>query len=48
MKVQSTVNGCSERQCGENLYPSRYQAVSSSEDELLGVVRVRRGQEDLA
>lgn len=48
MKVQSTVNGCCERQCGENLYPSRYEAVSSSKDELLGVVCVRRGQEDLA
>lgn len=48
MKVQWTVNGCSVRQWGENLYPSRHQAVSSSEDELLGVVCVRRGQEDLA
>lgn len=27
--------------CVVNLYPSRYQAVSSSEDKLLGVVCVR-------
>lgn len=48
MKAQLIVNGWSEKQCGKNLYPSRYQAVSSSEDKLLGVVCVRRGQEDLS
>lgn len=48
MKAQSTVNWCTEWQCGVNLYPSRYQAVSCSEDELLGVVCVRWGQEDFA
>lgn len=48
MKAQLIVNGWSEKQCGKNLYSSRYQAVSSSEDKLLGVVCIRRGQEDLS